>query len=255
MTTEFLTMNIKYWLLTGVLVILVQSGFAQKISVRGTIIDSESLENLSGVHIFLEPHIGTVSDLDGNFHFEVAYQDTLHFTRIGYESLAIVILDTDEYQQFFITIKRSIRILDAVEVHARFQSNTIIQLPRRMVYRVPGIKYPDVPGEKNYRMGLGAVMSPMTALYRMFSKRYKEEKKYYQIQKVQKVEEALYAKAKENLAAAFELSTYYLDEYFYRDFIRYSGLTSRFIAESTEYELLGVLPFAIKQYTKHLEDQ
>lgn len=237
------------------MILWVQHVNAQEITVSGFLIDGESLEDLSGVHIYIKEHIGTTSDIDGKFRFKVNHLDTLHFSRVGYDSLALIISDKDEHQNFFLSMKRGVTILDNVDIKAIYQSNTILKKPIQRPYRVPGFDYPDKPYEEDYHMGLQALASPMTALYRLFSKRYKEEKKNYQILKARKVEDALFAKASENLSEVLEMTDTYIDDYFYRDFIQFSGLTTRFVAESTEYELILVLPQAIKQYAKHLEEQ
>ncbi|MEQ6122281.1 carboxypeptidase-like regulatory domain-containing protein [Reichenbachiella sp. MALMAid0571] len=228
---------------------------SQQITVSGMVIDGESLEDLSGVHVFLESHIGTVTDIDGKFHFKLNFLDTLHFSRVGYDSLSIVITEVDKFQNLFISMKKGVTILDDVEVTGIYQSNTILKKAKQKPFLVPGIVYPVNPKGKNYNLGLAALASPMTALYRMFSKSYKEEKKSHELQKKWKVEDAEFARASKKLSIVFSLTDTYLDEYFYRDFIQFGGLTTRFVAESTEYELLKVLPKAIEQYYKHLKEE
>lgn len=225
---------------------------SQDISLSGVLVDGEILADLSGVHIYTKKHIGTTSDIDGNFTFKVHHLDTLHFSRVGYDSLAMVITETDRNQNLFISMKRSIRMLDDVEINAVFQANTILKRPKQERLRVRGFNYPDKPYEEDYHMGLSALASPMTALYRMFSKRYKEEKKNYKILKARKVEDAVFSKASANLSSVLEMTDEYIDEYFYRDFIQHSGLTVRFVAESSEYDLLVALPRAISTYQTYL---
>ena len=226
---------------------------AQRIELSGVLVDGESLDDLSGVHVYTKEHIGTTSDLDGNFGFRVHHLDTLHFSRVGYDSLAMVITETDSHQNLFISMKRSIRMLDDVEINAVFQANTtILKRPVQKRLKVRGFNYPNKPYEEDYHMGLSALASPMTALYRMFSKRYKEEKKNYKILKARKVEDAVFTKASTNLSSVLEMTDEYIDEYFYRDFILHSGLTMRFVAESSEYDLLVALPRAIRTYQTYL---
>ena len=241
-------------MLALILMLTTRSINAQKINLSGFIIDGKSLEDLPAVHVYLEKHIGTTSDLNGKFYFQASYLDTLHFTRIGYDSLSVIISDTIINQSLFIAMKSSLNVLDNIDINAIYQSNTIIQKSAQPLIKLSGYDYSDRP-EENYHLGLAAIASPITALYRLFSKRYKEEKKNYEILKVRNVEDALFAKASKNLSTILAMSDVYLDDYFYRDFIHYSGLTTRYVAESTEYELLLILPQAIKQYSKHLESQ
>ncbi|MFT7160175.1 MAG: putative peroxiredoxin, partial [Bacteroidia bacterium] len=168
---------------------------AQRIELTGVLVDGQSLVDLSGVHIYTKEHIGTTSDLDGNFSFKVYHMDTLHFSRVGYDSLAMVITETDVQQNLFVSMKRSITMLDDVEINAVFQANTILKRPKQERLKVRGFNYPDKPYEEDYHMGLSALASPMTALYRIFSKRYKEEKKNYKILKARKLEDVVFTRA------------------------------------------------------------
>ncbi|MFT7234319.1 MAG: hypothetical protein ACI8TA_003551 [Cyclobacteriaceae bacterium] len=225
---------------------------SQDISLSGVLVDGVSLSDLSGVHIYTKKHIGTTTDIDGNFTFKVHHLDTLHFSRVGYDSLAMVITETDRNQNLFISMKRSIRMLDDVEINAVFQANTILKRPKQERLKVRGFNYSDKPYEEGYHMGLSALASPMTALYRIFSKRYKEEKKNYKILKARKLEDVVFTRASDNLSTVLKMSDEYIDEYFYRDFIQNSGLTVRFVAESSEYDLLVALPRAISTYQTYL---
>ena len=47
----------------------------------------------------------------------------------------------------------------------------------------------------------------------------------------------------------------YFDDYYYRDFIQYSGLTVRYVADCSEYHLIKLLPEAIEKYYRHLEEK
>ena len=244
--------NFRYIFFTVITLLLCQFVLAQRIELTGTLVDGESLDDLSGVHIYTKEHIGTTSDLDGNFTFKVHHLDTLHFTRVGYDSLAMIVTDTDSHQNLFISMKKGFRMLDNVEINAVFQANTILKRPTQKRLKVRGFNYPDKPYEEDYHMGLSALASPMTALYRLFSTRYKEKKKNYNILKARKVEDAVFAKASTNLSSVLEMTDEYIDEYFYRDFIQHSGLTMRFVAESSEYDLLIALPRAISTYQTYL---
>lgn len=245
---------VKYCILVMGLSFLFYKSHSQQITVSGMVIDGESLEDLSNVHVFLESHIGTSTDIDGKFHFKLNFLDTLHFSRVGYDSLSVVITETDKFQNLFISMKKGVTILDDVEVTGVYQSNTILKKPKQKPFPVPGMLYPANPQGKDYNLGLAALASPVTAIYRMFSKSYKEEKKSYELKKKWKVEDAEFAKASKKLSVIFSLTDTYLDEYFYRDFIQFGGLTTRFVAESSEYELIKVLPRAVEQYYKHLKE-
>lgn len=234
---------------------LAHFNMAQKVTIHGQVLDGMSLEELANVHVYLEEHLGTTSTHEGRFEFQVNHLDTLHFRLIGYDSLALVITSVDEVQKVILAMHRSTIILEDVEISSDYQANTILKNPEREVYQVPGIKYSNRPAEKDYHMGLAAVGSPMTALYRAFSKSYKEEKKNYLYLKKKQEEDVVYNKAKANLDRAFDQMDEYFDDYYYRDFIQYSGLTVRYVADCSEYNLIKLLPEAIDKYYKHLEEK
>ncbi|WP_176214737.1 carboxypeptidase-like regulatory domain-containing protein [Reichenbachiella faecimaris] len=232
---------------------LIQNASAQKITIHGQILDGMSLEELANVHVYLTEHLGTTTTHEGRFEFQVNHLDTLHFRLVGYDSLSLVVTSVEEVQKVILAMHRSTIILNDVEISSDFQANTIIKQPEREVYYVPGVKYSNKPTEKDYHMGLAAVGSPMTALYRAFSKQYKQEKKNYLYLKEKQAEDIVYSKAKANLDDAFDQMDQYFDEYYYRDFMQYSGLTLKRVAESSVYDLLQILPDAIVKYNEYLE--
>ena len=245
----------KFVVLFMLLLGLIHLVMAQQVTIQGQVLDGMSLEELANVHVYLEEHLGTTTTHEGRFEFKVSHLDTLHFRLVGYDSLALVVTSVDEVQKVILAMHRSTIILNDVEISSDYQANTILKIPERKVYLVPGVKYSNRPAEKNYHMGLAAIGSPMTALYRTFSKRYKEEKKNYLYQKEKQEQDLIYNKAKANLDNAFEQMNEYFDDYYYRDFIQYSGLTVRYVADCSEYTLIKLLPEAIEKYYKHLEEQ
>ncbi|WP_420582477.1 carboxypeptidase-like regulatory domain-containing protein [Reichenbachiella sp.] len=232
-----------------------QGASAQQVTIHGQVLDGMSLEELANVHVYLEEHLGTTTTHEGRFEFQVNHLDTLHFRLVGYDSLSLVITNIDQVQKVILAMHRSTIILDDVEVTSNFQANTIIKKPEREVYYVPGVKYSNKQAEKDYHLGLGAVASPMTALYRAFSKSYKEEKKNFLYLKQKQKEDLVYEKARSNLDHAFDQMNEYFDDYYYRDFMKFSGLTIQYVANCSEYELIKFLPGAIKKYYEHLNEQ
>ncbi len=224
---------------------------AQQIEVSGIVIDAQSLEDLPGVHIYLQAHTGTVSDINGRFSIRVHPLDTLHFTSVGYDSLSIV---ADGDGELLVAMKRSTLQLDGVEVKGIYQANTILKKSERTPMKVPGIHYPERSPEENYHMGLSALASPMTALYRLFSKSYKEEKKYYELKKQNEKGNKEYTQASKKLSEVLKLLDLYLDEYYYRDFFRVSGISPAYICRSNTYDLVKILPEALSRYQVHQQE-
>lgn len=244
--------------LTGILSLILfasQLCLAQKVIIHGQVLDGTSLEELANVHVYLEEYLGTTTTLEGRFEFAVNHMDTLHFSLVGYDSLSLVITNVDEVQKVILAMHRSTIILESVEIASDYQAETIIKQPERITFQIPGVKYSNKPPQKNYKLGLAAIGSPMTALYRSFSKQYKEEKKNYLYLKEKQAEDLVYNKAKANLDNAFDQINEYFDDYYYRDFIQYSGLTVQYVADCSEYNLIKLLPDAIKKYYEHLEER
>ena len=240
----------------GLLLLSHSTANAQSILFHGQVIDGTSLENLADVHVFKSAHVGTSTDIDGGFHFKVNYLDTVYFSRLGYDSLQIIIQSEDDMQSMMLSMHRSTIILESVEIKASdFQAPTIIKRYKPQPMRVPGVYYSDKVYESNYKMGIGAIGSPATAIYRLISKQYKQEKKNYAYLKEKEVSDAQFTLAAENLDEAFELIDEYLDPYYYRDFIHHSGLTMRYVAESSLAELISILPQALETYNQHLDDR
>ncbi|UXX80678.1 carboxypeptidase-like regulatory domain-containing protein [Reichenbachiella carrageenanivorans] len=244
------------FLLLGLLVIGISTvSWAQKVTIHGQVLDGMSLEELENVHVYLEEHVGTTTTIEGRFEFEVQHLDTLHFSLVGYDSLSLVITSVEEVQKVILAMHRSTIILESVEIASDYQANTIIKQPERQVYHVPGVKYSTQLAEKNYHMGMAAVASPMTAMYRAFSRKYKEEKKHHLYMKEKQTEDEVYNKAKENLDNAFNHIEEYFDDYYYRDFMQYTGLSVRYVSSCSMYELIKILPQAVKRYQTHLEEE
>lgn len=242
------------FLFLGLLMVgLSTAGRAQKVTIHGQMVDGMSLEELENVHVYLEEHLGTTTTIEGRFEMEVNHMDTLHFSLVGYDSLSLVITSVKEVQKVILAMHRSTIILESVEIASDYQANTIIKQPERQVYYVPGVRYSNRPAEKDYHMGLAAVASPMTGIYRAFSKQYKEEKKHHLYMKEKQSEDLMYNKAKENLDNAFDHINEYFDDYYYRDFMQYTGLSVRYVSSCSMYDLIKILPQAVKRYHEHIE--
>lgn len=226
---------------------------AQDLTVRGTVVDGESLERLLGVHIKNTSVQGVTSDIDGNFSIHAEVGDTLEFTMIGYKEVQMVLKDSLEYESMIISMKPSPIILDDLNIYDYYKANTIIELPERQVYQVPGIEYPEKTEEDDYRLGVGeAIVSPVTAIYQLFSKEHKQLKRLYDESKENKEYEENYEEAKTALYAALDALGDKLDEYYMIDFLQFVGLTLESTARRSTYELVKILPGEVDRFYDHL---
>jgi TonB-linked SusC/RagA family outer membrane protein len=106
-------------LLTLLWFLMVMSAFAQKITVKGTVVDNEGIE-LIGASVVVKADatnpIGTITDISGQFTIEVpSSASILVFSYIGYNTLEVPVNGKTELK---IVLESSIHSLDAVVVTA-----------------------------------------------------------------------------------------------------------------------------------------
>lgn len=251
----------------GLLIILsTETALAQGIerkslSLQGSVVDAEDLADLSGVHVFVSLGYGTVTDIDGNFSLRAQFMDTVHFTRIGYESLSMILRDTLITQGLLVSMKKSARVLKGVTIEATFQAATVIKRAELKPMSIDGIPEVEYDPDSKYKLGVvGAISSPATALYRSFSKRYKEEKKFQKIKKEQARQARISAQVAANLKSVLEINRTPIDEDEYEEFMSFCGLSERRVAESNDYDLILIIQDCVERYhaytyKKSLSDQ
>lgn len=100
-------------LLTLLLVLVVQIGFAQEKTVSGTVLDEDGLP-LPGVNVIEQgTSNGTQTDFDGNYSISVAPGDVLVFTYLGFKPQNLTVGSSDVYN---ITMAVDAAALDEVVV-------------------------------------------------------------------------------------------------------------------------------------------
>jgi hypothetical protein len=89
-------------------------GHAQEI-MRGIVVDSASLAGLPSVNVQLKNQTrGTTTDTQGNFNITAGRQDTLVFTRVGYERLELPLAD---YEPGMIRLTEKYTLLETVTIN------------------------------------------------------------------------------------------------------------------------------------------
>jgi len=232
--------------------------FAQSnvISLSGTVIDRETFSNLEGVHVYTSGFYGTTTDARGFFSIKVNVGDTLYFSRVDFESSSITLLDTSSFQTVIIPLKSRTIVLDTVRIFSQFVISSMLERKKLKRYDVPGLPRGESIGSPDYKLGLeGAIASPVTALYRMFSASYKQEKKLYYLQLQDSAQAQLEVSARENLFRVLEINETPIPEDQYNDFIKFCGLTKRYVAESSDYELLLTIRGCITDYSARSENK
>ncbi len=224
--------------------------FGQDFVLHGNVIDRQTQESLPGVHVFISKENGTVSDIDGNFHLRVYLGDTIHYSMIGYESYVMYVTDTLRDQGVIISLQEKVLKLNDLEVTDYFQANTIIKNPPRTIYKIPGVKYPEINKEGKY-LYLGNVFNPFYASLTMSRKDLKQHKKLFKEFDQKQDYDSDYEKAKTVFYEALETLDENFDEYYMVDFFNYTGLTVKGVANRTVYDLVKILPKALDRYFEH----
>ena len=104
-------MNRKAWLAMVMLLCLSFPALAQKITVTGTVTDSQG-EPLTGASILAEgTSVGTSADIDGNFRIEVDPNGVLVVSYVGYDTQRVPV---DNRTNIDIVLKENSVMLDEV---------------------------------------------------------------------------------------------------------------------------------------------
>lgn len=97
--------------------------FAQQSSLSGVVLDSSNLAPIVDVHVYTR-RSGTFTDSEGKFALFVRVNDTLFFSRIGYQSYAIQI--TSEQPVLKVLLKEKGTTLDTLMIYGSID----LKIPR-----------------------------------------------------------------------------------------------------------------------------
>ncbi|MGD1890798.1 MAG: carboxypeptidase-like regulatory domain-containing protein [Cyclobacteriaceae bacterium] len=180
---------------TGLLVLLFwgTSAFAQ-LSVSGQV-ESSSGEELPFVHVVnTSQHTVAVTDINGQFMIEAAFNDTLDFSLIGYQSYRILLEPYHFEQKLRVLLVEDSILLPGITIFER-SPEPIIKLPKRESMTVTGVRgKEDIVQKGTIRFNMGtpgqsdevvpiievsaSLSGVFTYLYDRFSKDGKERRKY-----------------------------------------------------------------------------
>ena len=126
--------------LTLLLVLVVQIGFAQEKTVRGTVVDGDGLP-LPGVNVIVKgTNNGKQTDFDGNYSISVAPTQTLVFSYVGFKSQEIPVGSSN---QLNVTLQVDAAALDEVVVLG-YSTKGVEEVTGSSV-QVTGAEIADVP--------------------------------------------------------------------------------------------------------------
>lgn len=230
------------------------SSWSQTVTMHGTIVDGQTLDKLIGVHVYSGEN-GTTSDIDGNFHISALIGDTLRISMVGYEPVMLAITDSTELNAVIISMKFNATLLRELEIVDYFQANTVIKMPEKTVYRVPGVKYPKDVKLSGYSANGKTPFSLYRAALTMSRRDFKQHKKLYEEFDDKTEYESQLKAAKTKLRNALKSIGESLDEYYLVDFIQFTGMTVATAASRSEYELAKILPGEVQRFYEYLESK
>lgn len=222
----------------------------EKITVKGFIVDGETYADLRGVHIYSSSGYGAISNDKGFFQIRIYLQDTLYFSRIDYEKKSLVVTDTTHFNDIVISLKQKTYMLDSVEVRSGYMANSFLMQKEDKPVYIEGITKKIDP-KKDYHMGVGgAISSPATALYRAFSKKYKEKKKVYKLEKEEDKRDELKNRAYARLDEYMEIYDAELSYDDYDKLVDKCNMGLQRILNSNDYDLFLWIDDCVNEYLK-----
>ena len=173
--------------------------------VSGIIVNDNTMLPVANVNIInLNRVRGTVSDEKGFFELEVAVNDTLHFTLLGFRSLRVrVTNDWLKTRETTIYLTEKAIALDEVVVQP-YKLTGYLEIDSKLIplrenyrYSISGLPQGYEAGENSpgaFGRVLGSIFNPADMLYNFFGKRPKELKKLRQLRKDDTVRNLLESK-------------------------------------------------------------
>ncbi len=96
--------------------------------IKGFVVDNETYQGLSLVHVFTSYNKGEVTSQKGYYEIEVELQDTLVFSRVNYETKRIAIMDLREKSEVIIALENRTLQLDSIVILPEYTHETILNL-------------------------------------------------------------------------------------------------------------------------------
>lgn len=226
------------------------------IILRGFVIDGESLGDLHGVHVYTSERHGTITDGKGFFRIETRERDTLTFSRIGYETKKIIVKSTLQKSGMVVSLKPRVYLLDTVDIMMDHYSDSWMIKPERKPVHIEGIsRYIDPSYNKHETGALQSLQSPVDAIYRMFSKKYKEEKEVYYLKKEQEKQNSLKNDAFGRLDEIMKAADRQLSDEQYEALIEYCRIDLQWIVNANDYDLYLGIKDCLDRFVQNLSKE
>jgi hypothetical protein len=221
-----------------------------RVIVSGYVFEESTGKPLPYVNVYVKKsRIGTITDTSGHFILSAQMKDTIVFSIVGYDRNYLIINDSakDNTKPVILFLNTKIYELKSVDIVA-------LKKYKQLEYQIMNMKLKDddyVYAQRNFpikpkdisyysRCGnsmFGVVVSPITALYDMFSKEGREKQKLYEIQKNDNLFDLIESKIScDKLAEILELSREDFNK-----FIDWNNFNYDFINSLNGYELVNLL--------------
>jgi hypothetical protein len=225
------------------------------IRLSGTILSSDSLTPVAGVHVLNNrDKVGTSSNEGGYFSIPMHRTDTVLFSAVGYETYQFVLEASSRSMSPLVTIKLIPKIYELKEVSVsdmptedQFKKDLLaLKLPDEPNLDLPQIKQPKLTEGVEFGPNGGLVIpGPFSALHNKFSREAKERKKV-QVLQAQEFRNKSY-NAKFN-AQVVQRVTGLKDEQL-DEFMKYCKLNESLVLNAkNEYEIALAINNCLKEY-------
>lgn len=176
------------------LILVSLSGFSQENSVKGTIINSNTLLPIWNVNIVNTNKVrGAISDQKGNFEIIAEVNDILLISCIGFQSIEVKVTnDWIKNQNSRIKLTEKAYALEEIKIMP-YELTGYLEVDSKLIpdrenywYSIAGLTKRYEGGENSpsaFSRVMGSLFNPADALYNFFGKKPKELKKLRELKK------------------------------------------------------------------------
>jgi hypothetical protein len=240
---------------------------AQQVVVSGKVVSQQDLEPLSYVHVMvLNSNKGAVTDEEGRFELVANESDTLLFSRVGFEKVALNLLETPEKSLQFMLVVMPTRpvTLREVVIYAnhpllRYKGQPI-KVPGVDSYDGPRIEPPAVTSKIGPRFdnsggvpvaGMGITYEGViTALAAQFSKKEKEKKKYLELIEKDAERKAYEMIRNRKINVPLVKRVLDVDEEQAQSFMEHFNPSKQFVLGASEYDMILAIMNSYKEFER-----
>lgn len=236
----------------------------EKLVIDGTISNQRNGQPISFAHIYIpELNLGTASNLQGEFKFEISKVDSLLVSAIGFEPKVVYLLDSADKNRLSLKLTLLPKAYELAEVKIRAYP-TYSELKRgileyKMTREELNMDAAMKAFEKNMAMVLRntkpldhisdrggiSISSPVTAIYNLFSRQAKNEKKYRKILIADNIKKRVGERLNFEMITTL---TGLKDEDEITDFIEFCNFNDAFVLAATEIQLYKSIVKRFKEY-------